>query len=1300
MKKRECELVVYEREDLSFKNILNGLAISDMLNDEINTLDLTVRCNYVTPFAPMTKFELRIYEDNELIKTTYWVLRNDIMQRINMKDYIFEHHLSLGDPAIIFQKRNCENFSMTYRLQDVTLESDIVSEELTTRIAPSRKSPTFNTQERNSMLTRYGNSVSSRPDGFFTVFDLDFQRQRYIEYGVGNTLTYYNDKVREVSDSTITSMNRLLIWDDGTPTDAQISQAVQNHYQFAKTQARQGISGYNIAPLISNAGGQPVLTIKVPIFKVRPSDNSMNYVLSGGEEYFLDTLVTIKSTNLTTGVMNTETRVARFPKARLLRDSEYNETHFFDYDNKRAIRDDSLIYTSDSYYIGRNYMGWDDEGQDNPLQNTDNPNLWQQGVPMDYTHSPYYENRYFSLGITELPVEIKRYRACFPIDYASYNCGYELENINSIQDLNNYLVANNCTIEIPVRANYNYEFIFNPIWYDAKGNQTAQKFKLVERVSGSYRRTWIGIDNNYLDYKYLEADKNDFEVSYKFSVVTLDGTIEKFFTSSLPLDVSNLFEKLKVVSNSPDLIASNDVYQVMRQTQLVESIYENKNAWEVLLEIGKYCHAKPYITFSQWELQLNFKYYGQMKNEFNSNFDDKRKVNNIYGSRSIEEYISAMDTYTQNLFQYGNTITEYLKCVDNDGTNVVVTDNAVLKTKYPILEVVKLEVCEKNHSDWHDITSRILEFNVYKTLPVTSESWNIVKGKCIYYRLNSNEILGFQYKEPSANNDKLYAIKEVIKYAYPTKTGSQLCANNFYFRITYRTKDNLRLIHTRPDIRKYIGTHYNYPQQYAFNNQVSKYLDAKKVGENIYGKLIRTGNTELTQDIYISGSINNMVHAGDFTFIDSQLYFASAVITNLFNNSITQNVTWSQDYNKLSSIVAINSEPRFYEISEQSNVLREIADMNLFTIGVESDFEPYEEEFVGHNKTQLGELTEYFMERLMFNNDRPNYAKVRCYNTSANDEALNKSFLLPVNCVSSGTTFVASVQFEDNYSAGDSQSSLQMTQTMQNATWLSPLLNIVNKASVQTDGIEDDFYKAKAPVRYCDSKGKLDCVEISFMDVSSISASDTTVGGVTYNPIDYLPLYPSETSITYEPILVNEHSQGISYRAPIYKDSRETLKFNVTYCMTTASDRIILSSSMFDLKIKEDGSEANIRVALLGEELDKYSKDLIVQKELIGLSEIVGAFSNWLTFDEIRYENDQNFFHDNFSKIKSIVWVYDYNVIEFNGKKYISSKFVVARNVAGLEYDDANQMFTIKEGGILSYSGDDFKTHNFHEDDD
>jgi hypothetical protein len=1093
-------------------------------------------------------------------------------------------------------------------------------------------------------------------------------------------------------------MNRLLIWDDGTATDAQISQAVQNHYQFAKTQARQGISGYNIAPLISNAGGQPVLTIKVPIFKVRPSDNSMNYVLSGGQEYFLDTLVTIKSTNLTTGAMNTETRVARFPKARLLRDSEYNETHFFEYHGKQVMRDDSLIYTSDEFMIGRDYKTSLDEN--NSLQNTDDPNLWQQGVTFGWDVTPIYENRYFSLGITELVMDSRRYKACFPIDFASYNCGYELENINSIQDLNNYLIANNCTLEIPVRANYNYEFMFNPIWYDAKGNQTAQKFKLVERVSGSYRRTWVGIDNNYLDYKYLEADKNDFEVSYKFSVVTLDGTIEKFFTSSLPLDVSNLFEKLKVVSNSPDLIASNDVYQVMRQTQLVESIYENKNAWEVLLEIGKYCHAKPYITFSNWDLQLNFKYYGQMKNEFNSNFDDKRKVNNIYGSRSIEEYISAMDTYTQNLFQYGNTITEYLKCVDNDGTNVVVTDNAVLKTKYPILEVVKLEVCEKNHSDWHDITSRILEFNVYKTLPVTSDSWNIVKGKCIYYRLNSNEILGFQYKEPSANNDKLYAIKEVIKYAYPTKTGSQLCANNFYFRITYRTKDNLRLIHTRPDIRKYIGTHYNYPQQYAFNNQVSKYLDSKKVGENIYGKLIRTGNTELTQDIYISGSINNMVHAGDFTFIDSQLYFASAVITNLFNNAITQNVTWSQDYNKLSSIVAINSEPRFYEISEQSNVLREIADMNIFTIGIESDFEPYEEEFVYHNKTTLEqeEQINYQMDMLMFTNQRPNYAKVRVYNTSANDEALNKSFLLPVNCVSSGTTFIASVQFEDNYSAGDSQSSLQMTQTMQNATWLSPLLNIVNKASVQTDGIEDDFYKAKSPVRYCDSKGKLDCVEISLLNVSSISASDVTVGGVTYNPIDYLPLYPSDSAITSTSILAD--NTGVSYRTPVYKDSRETLKFNITYCITTASDRIILSSSMFDLKIKEDGSTANVRVALLGEELDKYSKDSIVQKELIGLSEITGAFSAWDDFNELRYENQQDFFQNNFSKIKAVAFVYDYNVIEFNNKKYISSKFVIARNIEGLEYEEAVPMLRIKAGGILSYSGDDFKTHNFHEDDD
>ena len=189
-----------------------------------------------------------------------------------------------------------------------------------------------------------------------------------------------------------------------------------------------------------------------------------------------------------------------------------------------------------------------------------------------------------------------------------------------------------------------------------------------------------------------------------------------------------------------------------------------------------------------------------------------------------------------------------------------------------------------------------------------------------------------------------YAIKKIIYSAfndYPilpdppiSNDWTNLKVNDYSFFVRYRTKDSVRQNHIRPDLRKYLlNTKWDrYPEHNQFNNQTDVVVDSIKFGNNMFGKLIKTGNN--SYDIYEwNDSWENVKHKGELYRINEELYYVAKASHTIYSNFIVSKISYSKDYNELSNIIGIPSEPRFYEISEQSIIAREfeINDILLLT---------------------------------------------------------------------------------------------------------------------------------------------------------------------------------------------------------------------------------------------------------------------------------------------------------------------------------------------------------------------------------
>lgn len=691
----------------------------------------------------------------------------------------------------------------------------------------------------------------------------------------------------------------------------------------------------------------------------------------------------------------------------------------------------------------------------------------------------------------------------------------------------------------------------------------------------------------------------------------------------------------------------------LRNTQIVENFYNQKNWWEVLIDIGKYIHAIPKVRFGRDNrFVVEWRRLGITEQSTGVNNDVS-----VFNSRSIEDYIAACSSYVTNMVQLGGIIEEWVAPKSSSEDYLVYNDVAEIQTSKNIIEIISVEIREPTHGITKDITPYVYEKNIYQLLDVVPTTVPN-KGLAIFYNLGENKIQGFNFRLPTKNpGEGEYAIKRIIGtvYGFEPTVWESIVVNDYVFHIVYRTQETVRSDQTRPDLRKYLlQTKYDRtPQHRQFNNQQDTVADSVKFGDNTYGRLIRTGNTTYTIREWTDG-LFNVKRAGQLYEIRGELYYVTKVKSVFYFDHVICDVEFSKDYNKLSQIIGIPSEPRFYEISEQSQIRRSKVVPDYLVLGT-SD---------GDNKNTDSFIQESgwdYIQRLMFPLSSqspatyPRYAATIFKNdidkddNVAGNETFMTSVLHPVGTYSIRNTLTISWRMKDNFSAGD--------QVVQTSLYLP-----------DKDNEPDGAFARLVPYQYPDVHGRADMFD--FLIFPALELSDKEIRELPALPkIDIAALFGSENTTA----AAMNNTNGLV----LLKDNREALSFDYNLELLTDSDRFVVSGWVWSDKTDESGeNNANIAIALLNEEINKISNETI---DANFISQYVYSDFSVDTSDEkivitipaaMRAPIETGMY-----KAIAIISTNEVNGTANSSERY----FVFGRNITGLSADEAMKSWTIKK---------------------
>lgn len=730
-------------------------------------------------------------------------------------------------------------------------------------------------------------------------------------------------------------------------------------------------------------------------------------------------------------------------------------------------------------------------------------------------------------------------------------------------------------------------------------------------------------------------------------------------------------------------------------TKIVENFYNQKNLWEIMVEVGNYIHAIPEIRFGADDrFLITFNNLGRTEEHESTS----TKVS-IFNSRSVEDYISATSSYISNMVQLGGFIEEWVAPKTNAETLLVSNDTANITVSKPIIELLEIKVkCNVAQADIQagavaDMTNFVYEKNVYNTLGIEYDKVPN-RGVALYYELGSDSIVGGDYQLPQANNNLYsdYAIKKVIYCAFKgykaniplTQTSGywgDIKVTDFTFYVKYRTKDSVRQNHARPDLRKYLlnSKYDRFPEHNQFNNQTDVVVDSIKFGNNMYGKLIRTGNNSYTVTEWLQ-DYSQIKHKGELYRIQGELYYVAQATHIFYATYIVSKVTYSKDYNELSQVIGIPSEPRFYEISEQSLIWRELA-INDFVLLTDNS----NNLFIDHESKENYLIDITHLANLIFGaeTDFAKYALTvfkgdkdgNTYDQTVGESDLYLELLNPLNAYASENTLTYEWDMKDNYSAGDQ------------------VLPCAENSSV---AVNTRAYKTLSAVKYTDIYGRAELLDFYILGNKGLTdLSQDEISAFPNSPIKTKNLAddtrPFVGSTSFDLLASNVKGYDTNFNGRgigLLKDCREAMSINYNLQLITSSDTFVISPFVFL------PNKTNLKLVLLTDEVNKLSQGYVPNAQIITPTSIDGttmspyfnisltvfhnhyAWGQWrpdaymLQIDDILAQvNDGHFNGDaNYTQVKAIALLCDVSLdtgTDSTDASFIPYKtqFVVAKNL-------------------------------------
>lgn len=627
----------------------------------------------------------------------------------------------------------------------------------------------------------------------------------------------------------------------------------------------------------------------------------------------------------------------------------------------------------------------------------------------------------------------------------------------------------------------------------------------------------------------------------------------------------------------------------LKTCKMQETVFECKNLWEVFLQIGYYLHAIPYLQFATDgtdRFMITFRQLGDTKKKQ----DNSNKIT-VFNSLPIHEYFAQYDSYVTNLFSPQNLCEEFVSIRTSDASSLVSNNTGELQTTYPITEIVKFDVIWDGQSK--DALNYIFEKSVYDLL-TTEDPFRVYpsKGSALFYTLCDNKVQGFNYVPPTVNNDGFMAFKRIMQILWQGERTipNDIKFNDVRFHIVYRTQDSARINQVRPDLERFMknSSYEKYPHAEQYFGQQDKIIDSERFSANLWGRLVKVGNHIYQRQEY-ANSFQTMKEAGDLVRIGADNYYVTEVENEFHPDAILQKVTYSKNFNQISMVCSIPSEPRFYEVSVRNKVRREVRIMEFFKLTTERNSISSMPRFLNNNTWKD------FLKKLIFNKQEvvlPNFAWTRFmadpnrYHTGSMGQIVENSILFPSSEID---------RTDPN--------NIQPKTASDHSDCIVPVLHFPLRDGIvfewdmfdnfkaadfidkdQNGGTGDGAYLVQQAYRYCDIMGRADLFKFRLFN-----KLDWTNEEMRSLP---KPIYEPSNNES----IVHCANEDIDNAIPLDKDGREEISFNYQINLlhgdNTEND-FITFPNLFGTK------DSPLKMLLSKEIQSLFDEDLILKGDVV-----------------------------------------------------------------------------------------------------
>lgn len=423
---------------------------------------------------------------------------------------------------------------------------------------------------------------------------------------------------------------------------------------------------------------------------------------------------------------------------------------------------------------------------------------------------------------------------------------------------------------------------------------------------------------------------------------------------------------------------------------------------EILQGVGSYVHGEPRLRGTE----IYYDMYGG--NEVNA--VPIEPYASLSVQQDIEQYCTSIDSSVDNLV---NTL-DYAKGIliepYNSGYKTLRTetlyymlteDNAEISTQKPINEIIKVECgFAGSATPPIDITAFVYEEANYTRLSSYSDVYPASRAYAIYYTQGENNIKGLFFKQenPIAPAFENYAILNILRAA----TGNNsLTIDNLQlaFRVTYRPIFSARVKQSKSYLLSVSS-----PRAKSYT-QGQNLIETTYYGEHLKGVVARLGNISKTIT-YVRPGLPELPKVGTLYNDGDDDYYISVVSAEFFPFVTKVTIGLSQDFNRYSEFVGINSMKRMYEVSEKQAFDSHITYNDYVVFGDQT----------GNNDALYSTtaIATIFLQNYT-------YSPVTLLIAQGYDASNNAlpAIALPVMTASMGNAALMVANYKDNYSAGD-----------------------------------------------------------------------------------------------------------------------------------------------------------------------------------------------------------------------------------------------------------------------------------------